>query len=134
MDLEENSAVGRMGGLKLHRDNQMTWKLIQLKLLLNVNIWIKSTCSTFNRKTYSHRLINGLYITGVSSSSSKLFPYMLVSQELDTGMAFFKGSRTSSNSLELASSARIWWFEEQAALMEDPTKDNTIHGLNYSKT
>jgi hypothetical protein len=52
---------------------------------------------------------------------------MSVSRDLDTRVAFFKDSRTSSNKLESASSARIWRFEERAALMEDPTKNNAIH-------
>jgi hypothetical protein len=52
---------------------------------------------------------------------------MSISRDLDRGVVFFKGSRTSSNSLELALRARIWKFEEQVALMEDPTHNNTLH-------
>jgi hypothetical protein len=61
------------------------------------------------------------------SSSYELFPNISVSQDLDRGMAFFNSSRTSSNSLESALRARIWRFEEQAALMEDPTQNITFH-------
>jgi hypothetical protein len=74
-----------------------------------------------NRKTYLYRLINGCSFVGVSSSSSKAFSDMSISRDLDRGVAFLKGSRTSSNSLELALRAKIWRFEERAALMEDPT-------------
>jgi hypothetical protein len=63
----------------------------------------------------------------VPSSSLELFPDISVSRDLDRGVAFFKDSRTSSNSLELASRARIWRFEEQATLMEDPTQNITFH-------
>ena len=80
-----------------------------------------------NKKTYSHRLINGWFFTKVSSSSLKAFSNMSISSYLDKGVAFFKGSRTSLNSLELALRARIWCFEERAALMEDPIQINTLY-------
>jgi hypothetical protein len=46
---------------------------------------------------------------------------MSISGDLDSGLVFFKGFKTSSNSLELASEAKIWQFEERRALIEDPT-------------
>jgi hypothetical protein len=55
---------------------------------------------------------------------------MSISRVLDRGVVFFKGSRTSSNSLELALRARIWQFEERATLMEDPIQNNTLHGYH----
>jgi hypothetical protein len=58
--------------------------------------------------TYLHRLINGCSFASVSSSSLVAFLDMSISRDLDKGIVFFKGSRTSSNSLDLALRARMW--------------------------
>jgi hypothetical protein len=65
------------------------------------------------------KLLKGHFFDGVSSSSSVEFLDMSICRDFGQRLSFFKGFKTSLNSLVLAS--RIWQLEEQAALMEEPT-------------
>jgi hypothetical protein len=70
----------------------------------------------------------------VFSSSSISFSDMSISKDLDRGVVFFKGSRTSLNNLESGLRARKWQFEERVALMEDPTWNNTLYEYHIIAT